>query len=563
MQKKYSLALLFFLLFLCTACAAEIESPIEIQGVHVKLVAEASGNISGNMAGLPATIEILSYKDTEFQKVLSLEEYLIINGQKIEASNITDSYGNNFAVFTVNETGSFTYFIEAEIQTNYAGRGFGEYLLSKEITSFQEFAVATELVESDNAGIRTIAFNELDSNGLLETIRQTTEWVHSYIEYDSSFIGSNASALDTLNSKKGVCSQYSELAAALLRAKGIPARFVVGTVYSGDDWGNHAWLQVYNPNSGWINLDATYGEAGFVDGTHIAMGFFPDPLNAADNAQIATTAEIELGKKNISVELLDSQKFSKAVEINAESIETTSENWFEIKFSVKNLYNEYFFTPVFLYLPKDFIANPKEQTLLLKPGEDRKISISAFANLSLEENQFLQGEYLIAGFFPLERNALTIRKAIAKKIPANVLLNEITPLLKGKNLVIEVLLENSGTEPAEISIDVKSPSVELHRKETLAGLEERLFLVTVGNYKVEPHMINITAPGLDFEKQIVLKESTAGPPQNNATVPPANPPLLPDLPAGIPLGTTEIVLLAAAAISCIVIVIVLKTLSRR
>ena len=136
MQKKYSLALLFFLLFLCTACAAEIESPIEIQGVHVKLVAEASGNISGNMAGLPATIEILSYKDTEFQKVLSLEEYLIINGQKIEASNITDSYGNNFAVFTVNETGSFTYFIEAEIQTNYAGRGFGEYLLSKEITSF-------------------------------------------------------------------------------------------------------------------------------------------------------------------------------------------------------------------------------------------------------------------------------------------------------------------------------------------------------------------------------------------------------------------------------------------
>ncbi|MDD1475246.1 transglutaminase-like domain-containing protein, partial [Dolichospermum sp. ST_sed4] len=84
------------------------------------------------------------------------------------------------------------------------------------------------------------------------------------------------SAIDTLLDKKGVCDEFANMAAAMLRAKKIPTRIVMGITYDGQIWGNHAWIEVYHQPKGWIPSDPTFREAGFVDATHIKIASFDD-----------------------------------------------------------------------------------------------------------------------------------------------------------------------------------------------------------------------------------------------------------------------------------------------
>jgi len=52
---------------------------------------------------------------------------------------------------------------------------------------------------------------------------------------------------------KGICFDYSSLAAAMLRSQGIPTKIITG--YVGKDAAYHAWNAVYTKESGWISIE--------------------------------------------------------------------------------------------------------------------------------------------------------------------------------------------------------------------------------------------------------------------------------------------------------------------
>lgn len=70
---------------------------------------------------------------------------------------------------------------------------------------------------------------------------------------------------ETLARGSGTCRDFTELMIEALRALGLPARFVSGYLYvptrdRNDVHGGgatHAWLQVYLPGAGWIDIDPT------------------------------------------------------------------------------------------------------------------------------------------------------------------------------------------------------------------------------------------------------------------------------------------------------------------
>ncbi len=68
----------------------------------------------------------------------------------------------------------------------------------------------------------------------------------------------------------GSCSEYTFSFIALLRAAGIPARYVGSVVERGTgyDWVFHRWAEVYFPGYGWVPVDAQHGDN-------------PNPLEAA------------------------------------------------------------------------------------------------------------------------------------------------------------------------------------------------------------------------------------------------------------------------------------------
>ena len=87
-----------------------------------------------------------------------------------------------------------------------------------------------------------------------------------------------ASALETLESRQGDCTEHALLCAALCRSLGIPAEVVVGIAYvaefagASNSFGGHAWTRVFIKDQ-WIGLDAAFvgtGRGGY-DAGHLAL----------------------------------------------------------------------------------------------------------------------------------------------------------------------------------------------------------------------------------------------------------------------------------------------------
>ena len=84
------------------------------------------------------------------------------------------------------------------------------------------------------------------------------------------------SARQTYDSRKGECGAHSRLFTAFCRGVGIPARMVMGGVYTelyNGTFGQHGWNEVYMGEAGWIPVDTTFQEFDFVDSGHIRLGF--------------------------------------------------------------------------------------------------------------------------------------------------------------------------------------------------------------------------------------------------------------------------------------------------
>ncbi len=121
----------------------------------------------------------------------------------------------------------------------------------------QEFLTASHLVDPES--VRTIA-QEACGNvpTLLETVSNVVRWVHENIRYERGNTSVNTIASDVLQSMSGVCQDMTHLGIAMLRARGIPARYVSGllTRQPGE---THAWLEFLHPEHGWLPADPTRG----------------------------------------------------------------------------------------------------------------------------------------------------------------------------------------------------------------------------------------------------------------------------------------------------------------
>lgn len=96
-------------------------------------------------------------------------------------------------------------------------------------------------------------------------------WVSKNISYDynkTTAVATDPSrvssgAIVAFNTRTGICFDYSCLYVAMCRAVGVKVRFITGLGYSGVEWGDHAWNQIYYPaDNRWINVDTTFGNSG-------------------------------------------------------------------------------------------------------------------------------------------------------------------------------------------------------------------------------------------------------------------------------------------------------------
>ncbi len=107
--------------------------------------------------------------------------------------------------------------------------------------------------------------------------------------------------------RSGDCTEHSVLLIALLREVGIPARGVMGVVYSpklGGKYGGfayHMWVQAYVHNR-WIDIDPALGQI-IPDSTHIAMS-----ISAIDDKSSAEILKLVKFIGNVKIENLEKGK---------------------------------------------------------------------------------------------------------------------------------------------------------------------------------------------------------------------------------------------------------------
>jgi transglutaminase-like putative cysteine protease len=127
--------------------------------------------------------------------------------------------------------------------------------------SFAEYMMPTDRTAPD-AELSEFAAS-LRADSPTATIEAVMGWVHDRLEYVPGVTGVQTSAVEASHAGRGVCQDFAHLSLALLRAVGIPARYVSGYLHPSSDaeigaevaGESHAWIDAWSGT--WWAFDPT------------------------------------------------------------------------------------------------------------------------------------------------------------------------------------------------------------------------------------------------------------------------------------------------------------------
>jgi transglutaminase-like putative cysteine protease len=103
---------------------------------------------------------------------------------------------------------------------------------------------------------------------LLAAALDLTRRIHAEFQYEPGSTTVATPPKEVLRARRGVCQDFAHLEIAMLRSLGLAARYVSGYVYNRPKAGervltgadaSHAWLGLYVPGFGYVDLDPTNG----------------------------------------------------------------------------------------------------------------------------------------------------------------------------------------------------------------------------------------------------------------------------------------------------------------
>lgn len=118
---------------------------------------------------------------------------------------------------------------------------------------------------------------------VLEGAIDLTHRIFREFKFDPTATDVSTPVAEVLRLRRGVCQDFAHLSLAALRAKKIPARYVSGYILTRPPPGqaklqgtdaSHAWISVWAPETGWVDLDPTNGL--IVGEEHIVVAYGRD-----------------------------------------------------------------------------------------------------------------------------------------------------------------------------------------------------------------------------------------------------------------------------------------------
>lgn len=307
---------------------------------------------------------------------------------------------------------------------------------------YKAYLKSGEIIDSDNKEIIKLSSTLVEGDDdLYSAVDKLASWTKSNINYNLSTLTVQVSqkASWVLENKQGVCDEMTSLFIALLRAVGIPAKFISGISYTNspefiEGWGPHGWAEVYFPGIGFVPFDVTYGEFGYVDATHIKLKeSFDSNEPSTKYRMLGKNVNLETMDLDINANLLNKEG---AIQPNSiikpyslkENVGFGSRN--AIIAEIENLNDYYISFDVSLSKTEEIqISDSKIKHLMLKPKEKKTI----YWILRVDEN--LKDDFIYTFPFYIyvlgDISANSSFKASSKEIVYS--LEQILNLLQQKN----------------------------------------------------------------------------------------------------------------------------------
>lgn len=233
----------------------------------IKLKQDISFNVTRPVSELSFRFALpLSYSNyTSNQTVKSININYSI--EPVSVKEVKDKFGNRFVeVKWKNLDMPVHITIESTVEKNVFLEKNRKYQPAQEDLSV--YLIPTKQVQSKSEQIVELARKLADgSANKHEIVEKVVNFVNENIKYVSN--PPKYDAVWTLENGIGNCQNMAHLTIALLRALGIPAR-IVGGITVKEPWevkfkdrtikysmgqGGHAWVEVYLPDTGWVEYD--------------------------------------------------------------------------------------------------------------------------------------------------------------------------------------------------------------------------------------------------------------------------------------------------------------------
>ena len=135
-----------------------------------------------------------------------------------------------------------------------------------EVITARQYVLDSPLVAASEALRAYAAPSFTAGRPFVDAVLDLSTRIHDEFTYRPGATTIATSLDEVLARREGVCQDFAHLAIGCLRALGLPARYISGYLETrpppgkvklvGSD-ASHAWLAVYGPETGWLDLDPT------------------------------------------------------------------------------------------------------------------------------------------------------------------------------------------------------------------------------------------------------------------------------------------------------------------
>jgi transglutaminase-like putative cysteine protease len=164
-----------------------------------------------------------------------------------------------------------------------------------------ELLVATSYTARDSDLAETAAAFAAAHDDPVDAVLAAVEWVHESMTYQPGVTGVHTSAAQAWQARLGVCQDFAHVALVVLRAMGVPARYVSGYLHTQKDAAigdrvageSHAWIEAWTGD--WWGFDPTNNQE--IGHRHIGVA------RGRDYADVAPLRGVHSGGGEASLEV--------------------------------------------------------------------------------------------------------------------------------------------------------------------------------------------------------------------------------------------------------------------